>query len=28
MGLIKIFREAKKGASPLFLPKIIKHIVK
>jgi hypothetical protein len=24
MGLIKIFREAKKGASPLFLPKIIK----
>jgi hypothetical protein len=28
MGLIKIFREAKKGASPLFLPKIIKYIVK
>jgi hypothetical protein len=24
MGLIKIFREAKKGASLLFLPKIIK----
>jgi len=24
MGLIKMFREAKKGASPLFVPKIIK----
>jgi len=24
MGLIKIFREAKKRASPLFLPKILK----